>query len=53
MVEPAKEGSPLAPLGPRPMEVDGAGQVPGDGAAVGEAMDSEETKSSLAHNSQS
>ena len=52
-VEPAEEGSPLAPLGPGPMEVDGAEQVPGDGAKVGEATDSEETDSSLAHDSQS
>ena len=51
-VELAKEGSPLAPLGPGPMEVDGTEQAPGDGAAVGEATDSEETDSSLAHNSQ-
>ena len=51
-VEPAEEGSPLAPLGPGPMEVDGAEQAPGDGAAVGEAVDSEETDSSLAHDSQ-
>ena len=34
------------------MEVDGAGQAPGDGATVGEAADSEETDSSLAHDSQ-
>ena len=34
-VEPAEEGSPLAPLGPGPMEVDGAEQAPGDGAAGG------------------
>ena len=31
-VELAKEGSPLAPLGPGPMEVDGTEQAPGDGA---------------------
>ena len=48
----AEEGSPLPPLGPGPMEVDGAKQVPGDGATAGEAMDSEETDSSLAHDSQ-
>ena len=35
------------------MEVDGTGQAPGDGAVVGEAADSEETDSLLAHNSQS
>ena len=52
-MEPAEQGSPLAPLGPGPMEVDGTEQVPRDGAAVGEAADSEETDSSLAHNSQS
>ena len=34
-VEPAKEGSPLAPLGPGAMEVNGAEQAPGDGAMVG------------------
>ena len=51
-VEPAEEGSPLVPLGPGHMEVDGAEQTPGDGAAVGEAADSEETDSSLAHDSQ-
>ena len=33
--EPAKEGSPLPPLGPGPMEVDGAEQAPGDGDAGG------------------
>ena len=52
-VEPAKKGSPLVPLGPGPMEVDCAKQAPGDGAAAGEATDSEETNSSLAHDSQS
>ena len=52
VVELAKEGSPLAPLGPGPMEVDGTGQALGDGATAGEAMDSEETDSSLAHDSQ-
>ena len=51
-VEPAEEGSPLAPLGPGPMEVDGTGQVPGDGTVAGEATDSEETDSSQAHGSQ-
>ena len=50
--EPAQEGSPLPPLGPGPMEVDGAKQAPGDGDAVGEAADSEATDSSLAHGSQ-
>ena len=45
-MEPAKEGSPLAPLGPGPMEVDGTNQAPEDGAAVGGAMD-EETDSLL------
>ena len=34
------------------MEVDGAEQAPGDGDVVGEAADSEETDSSLAHGSQ-
>ena len=52
VAEPAEEGSPLAPLGPGPMEVDGTEQVPGDGAAEGEAVDSKETDSSLAHDSQ-
>ena len=51
-VEPAEEGSPLVPLEPGPMEVDSTKQVPGDGAAVGEATDSEETNYSLAHDSQ-
>ena len=50
--EPAEEGSPLAPLGPGPMEVDGTEQVPGDGATAGEAVDSEETDSLLAYDSQ-
>ena len=50
--DPAKEGSPLPPLGPGPMEVDGAEQAPGDGDAAGEAVDSEVTDSSLAHGSQ-
>ena len=53
VVEPAKEGSPLVPLGPGPMEVDGAEQALGNGAMVGEAADSKETDSSLAHNSPS
>ena len=38
--EPAREGSPLPPLEPGPMDVDGAEQVPGDGGAVEEAEDS-------------
>ena len=45
-MEPAKEGLPLVPLGLGPMEVDGAEQVPEDGATVGEATD-EETDSLL------
>ena len=48
VVEPAEEGSPLAPLGPGPMELDGAEQVPDDGAMAGEAAD-KETDSSMAH----
>ena len=51
-VEPAEEGSPLAPLRPGPMEVDSAKQVLGGGAPAGEAANSEETNSSLAHDSQ-
>ena len=51
-VELAEEGSPLAPLGPGPMEVDGAEQALEDGATVGEAVDGE-TNSSLAHDSPS
>ena len=35
--EPTREGSPLPPLEPGPMEVDGAEQAPGDGSAAGEA----------------
>ena len=46
VVEPAKEGPPLLSLGPGPIEVDGAEQVPEDGAAAGEATD-EETDSLL------
>ena len=46
--EPAKEASPLAPLGAGPMEGEGAEQAPEDGAAVGGAAD-EETDSLLAH----
>ena len=38
--EPAREGSPLPPLEPGPMEVDGAEQAPGDGGAAEEAEDS-------------
>ena len=49
--ELAEEGSPLPPLGPGPMEVDGIEQAPGDGDAAGEAADSKETDSSLAHGS--
>ena len=52
-VEPAEEGLPLAPLGPGPMEVDSTEQVPGDFTTVGEAADSKETNSLLAHHSQS
>ena len=52
VVEPAKEGSALVPLGPWPMEVDGAEQAPEDNAMVGEAAD-KETNSSLAHASPS
>ena len=44
--EQAKEGPPLSPLGPGPIEVDGAEQALEDGAVVGEATD-EETDSSL------
>ena len=51
-MEPAEEGLPLVPLRPGPMEVDGAEQVPEDGAMVGEATD-EETNSSLAYASPS
>ena len=40
-VELAEEGPPLLPLGPGPMEVDGAKQVPEDGATVEEATDKE------------
>ena len=47
-MEPAEEGSPLAPLGPGPMEVDDAEQALEDGAAAGKAAD-KETDSSLAH----
>ena len=36
-VELAQEGPPLSPLGPGPMEVDGAEQVPEDGAAMEDA----------------
>ena len=43
-VELAQEGPPLSPLGPVPMEVDGAKQVPKDGAmaedAAGEQVNS-------------
>ena len=47
-VELAEEGSPLAPLGPGLMEVDGTEQALEDGATVGEAAD-KETDSSLPH----
>ena len=40
-VEPAKEDPPLSPLGPGPMEVDGAEQAPEDGASAEEATDKE------------
>ena len=45
-------GLALLPLGPGPMEVDSAEQVPEDGATAGETAD-EETNSSLAHTSPS
>ena len=38
--EPAREGSPLPPLEPGPMEVDGAKQAPRDGGAAEEAEES-------------
>ena len=38
VVEPAQEGPPLLPLGPGPMEVDGAEQAPEDGAMVEDAV---------------
>ena len=40
-VKPAEEGPPLLPLGLGPMQVDGAEQVPEDGAMVEEAADKE------------
>ena len=46
VVEPAKEGSPLAPPGAGPMEVDGTKQALEDGAMEEEAAD-KETDSSL------
>ena len=46
VVEPTKEGPPLSPPGPGPIEVDGADQVLEDGATVEEAVD-KETDSSL------
>ena len=52
-VELAEEGLALVPLGPGPIEVDGTRQALGDGAVAGEATDSEETDSMLAHDSQS
>ena len=45
-VEPAKEGPLLSPLGPGPMEVDGAKQASEDGAVAEEAAN-KETNSSL------
>ena len=39
VVELAQEGPPLSPLGPGPMEVDGAQQVLEDGAAVDDATE--------------
>ena len=38
-MEPAQEGPPLSPLGPRPMEVDGTEQVPEDGAVLEDATE--------------
>ena len=35
--EPTREGSPMPPLEPGPMDVDGAEQVPGDRSVAGEA----------------
>ena len=35
--EPTREGSPLPPLEPGPMEVDGGEQAPEDGSTAGEA----------------
>ena len=46
VVELAKEGPPLLPLGPGPMEVIGAEQMPEDSAMAGDAKD-EETDSLL------
>ena len=46
VVEPAKEGPPLSPLGPGPLEVDGTWEALEDSAAVGEATN-EENDSSL------
>ena len=37
-VEPAQEGPPLSPLGPGPMEVDSAKQVPEDSGVAEDAM---------------
>ena len=37
-VEPAQEGPPLSPLGPGPIEVDSAKQVPEDGGVAEDAM---------------
>ena len=36
----AREGSPLPPLEPGPMDVEGAEQAPGDGGAAEEAENS-------------
>ena len=35
--EPARKGSPMPPLEPGPMDVDGAKQAPEEGSAAGEA----------------
>ena len=35
--EPAREGSPLPPLEPGPMDVDGAEQAPEEGSVAGGA----------------
>ena len=45
--EPAREGLPLPPLEPGPMDVDGATPGPGEGSVVGEAEeeDSQRTDS--------
>ena len=51
--EPAEEGSPLLPLGPGPMEVDGTEQAPEGWVPWWEKAVDEETNSSLAHTSPS